>query len=114
MQYQVLLDPAKVAGAGLSVPADRRRARRQQRNAGGGFYSQGGQFYYVRGLGRSDAGGHRQRRRRGAQRHSGPRQGRRPVVIGHAPRLGQFGFNEPDDAVEGVILMRTASRPRWC
>ena len=28
------------------------------------------------------------------------------VVIGHAPRLGQFGFNDQDDAVEGVILMR--------
>ena len=31
MQYQVLLDPAKLAGAGLSVPAIVARARRQQR-----------------------------------------------------------------------------------
>ena len=28
------------------------------------------------------------------------------VTIGHAPRLGEFGFNKNDDAVEGVILMR--------
>ena len=28
------------------------------------------------------------------------------VEIGHAPRLGQFGFNQTDDAVEGIILMR--------
>ncbi|MGA3326595.1 MAG: efflux RND transporter permease subunit [Terriglobia bacterium] len=28
------------------------------------------------------------------------------VVIGHAPRLGEFGFQNNDDAVEGVILMR--------
>ena len=28
------------------------------------------------------------------------------VTIGHAPRLGQFGFQKNDDAVEGVILMR--------
>ncbi|MEA2690863.1 MAG: heavy metal efflux system protein, partial [Acidobacteriota bacterium] len=28
------------------------------------------------------------------------------VVIGEAPRLGQFGFNQKDEAVEGVILMR--------
>ena len=28
------------------------------------------------------------------------------VTIGHAPRLGEFGFNKTDDAVEGVILMR--------
>ena len=27
------------------------------------------------------------------------------VTIGHAPRLGQFGFKKNDDAVEGVIMM---------
>ena len=27
------------------------------------------------------------------------------VVIGHAPRLGEFGYEKNDDAVEGVILM---------
>src|SRR6185437_15802429 len=26
--------------------------------------------------------------------------------IGNAPRLGEFGFNKTDDAVEGVIMMR--------
>ena len=34
------------------------------------------------------------------------------VEIGHAPRLGQFGFNQTDDAVEGIVLMRTANRRR--
>src|SRR6202012_2972393 len=28
------------------------------------------------------------------------------VTIGSAPRLGEFGFNKTDDAVEGVIMMR--------
>ena len=28
------------------------------------------------------------------------------VTIGYAPRLGEFGFNKTDDAVEGVIMMR--------
>ncbi len=32
------------------------------------------------------------------------------VEIGHAPRLGQFGYNKQDDAVEGVILMRTGEQ----
>ena len=32
------------------------------------------------------------------------------VVIGHAPRLGEFGFMKTDDAVEGVILMRTGEQ----
>ena len=27
------------------------------------------------------------------------------VTIGNAPRLGEFGFQKNDDAVEGVILM---------
>jgi len=52
MQYHVLLDPAKIAGAGLSVPAVVSALAANNGNSGGGFYSQGGQFYYVRGLGR--------------------------------------------------------------
>ena len=78
-----------VPGAARSDPARRRRASRSRRsstalganngNAGGGFYSEGGQFYYVRGLGRlADAGGHRQRRPRGQERHPDPGEGRRP------------------------------------
>ena len=80
-------------------------------NAGGGFYSEGGQFYYVRGLGRvatlEDIGNIVAR---GAQRHAGAREGRRPGGDRHAPRLGQFGFNEQNDAVEGIILMRTGEQ----
>ena len=52
MQYQVLLDPAKIAAVGLSVPSVAASLAANNSNAGGGFYSQGGQFYYVRGLGR--------------------------------------------------------------
>ena len=32
------------------------------------------------------------------------------VAIGHAPRLGQFGFMQQNDAVEGVILMRVGEQ----
>jgi cobalt-zinc-cadmium resistance protein CzcA len=32
------------------------------------------------------------------------------VVIGHAPRLGQFGFMSRNDAVEGIVLMRTGEQ----
>ncbi|HEX9163848.1 MAG TPA: efflux RND transporter permease subunit, partial [Thermoanaerobaculia bacterium] len=52
MQYQVLLDPTRVAAVGLSVPLIVNSLSANNSNAGGGFYSQGGQFYYVRGLGR--------------------------------------------------------------
>jgi heavy metal efflux system protein len=80
-------------------------------NTGGGFYSQGGQFYYVRGLGlvknTEDIGEVVVGSANGvAIRIKDIGQ----VVIGHAPRLGIFGFqtkqSNNDDAVEGVILMR--------
>src|SRR5471030_1543649 len=52
MQYQVLLDPARVASIGLSVTQIESALTANNDNSGGGFYSQGGQFYYVRGIGR--------------------------------------------------------------
>jgi cobalt-zinc-cadmium resistance protein CzcA len=111
MQYQVLLDPARIAGVGLSVQQVQAALAANNSNAGGGFYSQGGQFYYVRGLGRlstlEDIGhvvlavhdgtpillkdvGH--------------------VAIGIAPRLGEFGYEKQNDAVEGVISLRTGEK----
>jgi len=108
MQYQVILDPAKIAGAGLSVPAIATALGANNGNSGGGFYSQGGQFYYVRGLGRlhtlEDIGNVVLAVHNGTPilvKDIGK------VVIGAAPRLGQFGYQDQNDAVEGVILMRT-------
>src|SRR5262249_10973348 len=51
MQYQVLLDPARIYGYHLAVPQVTAALSANNANAGGGFYSQGGQFYYVRGIG---------------------------------------------------------------
>ena len=106
-QYQVLLDPTRLAGAGLSVTDVETALAQNNGNAGGGFYSQGGQFYYIRGLGRletlEDIGNVVLANRNGVPilvKDVGQ------VAVGHAPRLGQFGFNGTDDAVEGVILMR--------
>jgi len=111
MQYQVLLDPARVASVGLSVPQVESALSANNDDAGGGFYSQGGQFYYVRGIGRmntlEDIGNVV------VAVHDGTPVlvkdvGR--VVIGIAPRLGEFGFQNQDDAVEGVILLRTGEK----
>ena len=111
MQYQVLLDPAKVAAVGLSVPLIVESLSANNSNAGGGFYSQGGQFFYVRGLGRlttpEDIGNVV------VAVHNGTPvlvKDVAQVAIGEAPRLGQFGFNNRDEAVEGVILMRTGEQ----
>src|ERR1700726_4365677 len=51
MQYQVLLDPARLYGYHVTVPQVIAQLGINNANTGGGFYSQGGQFYYVRGLG---------------------------------------------------------------
>ncbi len=111
MQYQVLLDQAKVAAVGLSVAQIEASLAANNSNAGGGFYSQGGQFYYVRGLGRletlEDIGNVVLAVHNGTPillKHVGR------VVIGTAPRLGEFGFEKTDDAVEGVILMRKGEK----
>jgi len=111
MQYQVLLDPMKIAGAGLSVSQVESALGANNSNGGGGFYSQGGQFFYVRGIGRietlEDIGNIV------LAVHNG-----NPVLvkdvgrvrIGIAPRLGEFGYMGQNDAVEGVILMRTGEK----
>ena len=111
MQYQVLLDPNKLAGAGLTVSAVGSALGANNANAGGGFYSEGGQFFYVRGLGRlnttEDIGNVVVAVKNGTPvlvKDVGQ------VVIGNAPRLGQFGFNSQNDAVEGVIVMRTGEQ----
>ncbi|MEO7072632.1 MAG: CusA/CzcA family heavy metal efflux RND transporter, partial [Rhodanobacter sp.] len=111
MQYQVLLDQTRLAAVGLSAVQVEAALAANNGNAGGGFYSQGGQFYYVRGVGRletlEDIGNVV------LAVHDGvpillKQVGR--VVIGTAPRLGEFGYEKQDDAVEGVILMRKGEK----
>lgn len=111
MQYQVLLDPTRIASVGLSVLQVEAALAANNSNAGGGFYSQGGQFYYVRGMGRmktlEDIGNVV------LAVHDGTPVllkdvGR--VVVGIAPRLGEFGYEKQDDAVEGVIMLRTGAK----
>ncbi|MES2304818.1 MAG: CusA/CzcA family heavy metal efflux RND transporter [Gemmatimonadota bacterium] len=111
MEYHVVLDPTRLAGAGLAVSDVVDALDKNNSNAGGGFYSEGGQFYYVRGLGRlqtpEDIGNVVLAVRGGTPiliRNVGQ------VEIGNAPRTGLFGFNKNSDAVEGVILMRTGEQ----
>ena len=111
MQYQVLLDPAKLFAYGVSVPQITDQLAANNANAGGGFYSQGGQFYYVRGLGLvkdlADIGNIVVSTHNGIPVYV---KDLAQVTIGHAPRLGQFGYMRQDDAVEGVVLMRVGEQ----
>ena len=111
MQYQVQIDPNRLMSYGVTVPQIVQQLANNNSNAGGGFYSQGGQFYYVRGLGlvRSleDIGNIV------IATHNGIPVSVRDVATvttGSAPRLGQFGYMRQNDAVEGVILMRVGEQ----
>jgi cobalt-zinc-cadmium resistance protein CzcA len=107
MQYQVVLDPARLYAYHITVPAVLQQLSVNNSNAGGGFYSQGGQIYYVRGLGLIRDTADIAAIVVGSQNGVPVRiRDIGEVVIGGAPRLGEFGFNKTDDAVEGVIMMR--------
>ncbi|MGA8579925.1 MAG: efflux RND transporter permease subunit, partial [Bryobacteraceae bacterium] len=111
MQYQVLLDPNKLFSYGVTVPQVTQQLANNNANAGGGFYSLGGQFYYVRGLGlvrdTADIGNIVLQEKNGIPVYV---KDIAKVEIGHAPRLGQFGYMKQDEAVEGVILMRVGEQ----
>jgi multidrug efflux pump subunit AcrB len=111
MQYQVLLDPNKLFAYGVTVPQVTQQLGNNNANAGGGFYSQGGQFYYIRGLGlvrdTADIGNIVLQEKNGIPVYV---KDIAKVEIGHAPRLGQFGYMKQDEAVEGVILMRVGEQ----
>ncbi|MEO8797412.1 MAG: efflux RND transporter permease subunit, partial [Polyangiaceae bacterium] len=110
-QYQAVLDPNALNTYHVDVDDVVGAIGKNNQNAGGGFYQQGGQFYYVRGLGRiSDLSDIRDiviATHDGVPIHVGD-VGK--VQIGAAPRLGQFGFEHRDDAVEGVIFLRTGEQ----
>jgi heavy metal efflux system protein len=111
MQYQVLLDPARLYGYHLTVQQVMQALSANNANAGGGFYSQGGQFYYVTGLGLVKTTKDIDNIVIAANKGTPIRvRDVGEVTIGHAPRLGQYGFQthtvNHEDAVEGVILMR--------
>src|ERR1039458_9315309 len=111
MQYQVLMDPNKLFAYGVSVPQIFQQLGNNNANSGGGFYSQGGQFYYIRGLGlvrdTADIGNIIVQEKNGIPVRV---KDLAQTEIGYAPRLGQFGYMHQDEAVEGVILMRVGEQ----
>jgi heavy metal efflux system protein len=111
MQYQVLLDPNKLFAYGISISQVVQQLGANNANAGGGFYSQGGQSYYIRGLGlvrdTADIGNIVLSTHNGIPVYV---HDIAQVQIGHAVRLGQFGYMKQDEAVEGVILMRVGEQ----
>ncbi len=94
-QYQVVLDPNTLSTYHVSVGDVLGTLGNNNQNAGGGFYQQGGQFFYVRGLGRltnlEDIRNVVVATHNGVPIHVGDVG---QVRIGHAPRLGPVRLHE--------------------
>lgn len=111
-QYQVDVDPERLAVRGLGVPDVVAALARSSGAAGGNYVRHGDEEYVVRGLGylrdprelRSVA----LRAERGVPITVSD-VGR--VVLGHVPRRGVVGRGASDEAPEGIVLLRRRANP---
>jgi heavy metal efflux system protein len=111
-QYQVIVDPDKLAKYGLFLPNVVSAISSNNVNAGGGKLNRGEQAFVVRGLGAitnmKDIGNIVITQKNGTPvfvRDIGE------VVQGALPRQGILGFNNNDDAVSGIVDMLRGSNP---
>jgi heavy metal efflux system protein len=109
--YDIAIDQRKLAGYGLSVPQVLQALANANINVGGQTVNFGAQSAVVRGVGLIHSADE--------IRHTliANNQGA-PVVIGdvaevsigNLPRLGIAGFNDVDDIVQGIVLMRRGAQ----
>ena len=111
-QYQVIVDPDKLAKYGLFVPNVISAISSNNVNAGGGKMNRGDQAFVVRGLGAittmKDMGNIVISQKNGTPvfvRDIGE------VVQGAIPRQGILGFNQNSDAVSGIVDMLRGANP---
>jgi cobalt-zinc-cadmium resistance protein CzcA len=109
--YDIAIDQRKLVGYGLSVPQVLQALANANINVGGQTVNFGAQSAVVRGVGLIHSADE--------IRHTliANNQGA-PVVIGdvaevgigNLPRLGIAGFNDVDDIVQGIVLMRRGAQ----
>jgi heavy metal efflux system protein len=105
--YDIAIDPRKLVGYGLSVPQVLRALGNANINVGGQTVDFGAQSAVVRGVGLIHSADDIRRTlitgNQGAPLVLGDVAA---VTIGHLPRLGIAGYDEVDDIVQGIVLMR--------
>lgn len=103
----IRLDPKKIWQYNLSVEEVAQRLSQNNLNAGGGFIRRGEEAYLVRALGLYDSP-ESLLNAIVAKRGGAPLRVRDvgSVEFGHLPRLGQVGFGDRNDVVQGIVLMR--------
>ncbi|HTH94062.1 MAG TPA: CusA/CzcA family heavy metal efflux RND transporter [Rhodocyclaceae bacterium] len=106
-QYQVRPDPGKLQAYGVSLPQLVTALTNANANVGGDTVRTGEQRYVVRGVGLIQTLDDIRNIVVAVNKTVPIRVGDvAEVTIGNAPRLGQVQFDDKDEAVEGVVLMR--------
>jgi len=111
-QYQVHVDPEKLAALGISIPEVYNALQSANRNGGGGYVARGGQEFIVRGIGslRPEDIGNVLVKATGD--HPIRISDISTVVEGSTPRRGVVGRGREDEVVEGIVLLRRGENPQ--
>lgn len=106
----VKLDITRMKALGLSVSNVAQALGQNHANAGGSMITHGEEGYIVRSIGLYEGPENIESAVVATQRNI-PVHVRDlgSVQLSHKPRLGMVGFNESDDSVEGIILLRQGS-----
>ena len=111
-QYQIVIDPDRLVGFGLTLTDVTRSVRDANAEVGARVLELAGREYVLRGRGYvKDAGGSRAERGDGRRgRHADParRRGER-AAIGPEIRRGAADWNGTGEAVGGIVVMRIGS-----
>ncbi len=111
-QYQVRIDPARLAASGVSLKQVHDAVAQSNGNAGGGYVALGSQEFVVRGIGAvasptdiglavvEEVNGIPIRVRDVAD-----------ITEGSTPRRGSVGRGHQDDVVEGIVMLRRGENP---
>jgi heavy metal efflux system protein len=109
--YDIAIDQRKLAGYGLSVPQVLQALANANINVGGQTVNFGAQSAVVRGVGLIHSTDEIRRtlitNNQGAPVVIGDVA---TVTIGNLPRLGIAGFDDVDDIVQGIVLMRRGAQ----
>src|SRR5690606_15859556 len=110
--YEIKINPTELKNYDLSPLDAYETVSKSNINVGGDVIQQGDQAYVVRGVGLLD-------KIQDIENITVKLNGSTPiliknvaeVVVSNKPRLGQVGYNEMDDVVEGIVIMLRGENP---
>ena len=110
--FEIRINPTELANYNLSPLEVYDAVSKSNINVGGDVIQQGNQAYVVRGVGLLD-------KKEDIENLFITVKGSTPILIKHVaevvvaakPRLGQVGYNEKEDVVEGIVVMLRGENP---